>query len=129
MVWPYFSSTSINLTIPWCFYCKKRSKSVAIFQFVVPGVIIHQPICFDCMRERGYQFSLSYKECLAFKVDFILKVGRIQRLWKKAVLRVRAARIIHRACHNWLYKPITADGQYGIQLKIGLRQLEAANTV
>ena len=34
------------------------------------------------------------------------------------------ARIIQKGCHNWLWKPITADGKHGINLRIGLNALE-----
>ena len=41
-------------------------------------------------------------------------------IWKS---RDRAARIIQRGCANWIDKPITADGKYGISVRIGMKTL------
>ena len=41
-------------------------------------------------------------------------------LWKS---RDRAAKIIQRGCANWIDKPITADGKYGISIRIGMKAL------
>jgi len=41
-------------------------------------------------------------------------------IWKS---RDRAARIIQRGCTNWIDKPVTADGKYGISIRIGMKAL------
>ena len=38
-----------------------------------------------------------------------------------------AAKIIQRACHNWLWKPICNDNTYGINLRLGLAENEKFN--
>ena len=38
-------------------------------------------------------------------------------MWKQQDM---AARIIQRGCLNWIDKPVTNDGKYGISVRIGL---------
>ena len=45
----------------------------------------------------------------------------IQRTWRKR-RREKAALKIQRACRNWISKPITADGKYGIDMRLGMKR-------
>lgn len=126
--------------VRWCHFCGQfniwdiasTNKHAEIY---LRHVILNVLICERCYKEqRIYDWGLiEPDEFDAMSHNFTRHVIKIQKWWKQCKVdrlhrrRHRAARRIQRACHNWLYKPITADGQYGIQLRIGLRQLDAAN--
>jgi len=65
---------------------------------------------------------LSFKECVqmveleAFKEQIYPDIWP----WPNDMVN-KAARIIQQGCHNWLYKPVTADGKYGINMRIGMK--------
>lgn len=50
-------------------------------------------------------------------------IQRYYRRYRRYRIRDSAARIIQRACDNWIDKPYTADGKVGISARIGLRAL------
>jgi len=61
----------------------------------------------------------------------VMAASVVQKHWRgwrrlarlKAVRRQAAARCIQRGCYNWILKPVTDDGQYGINVRI-LKQME-----
>lgn len=70
----------------------------------------------------------SYKELRLVHTSSIAR--KIQNAYRQYIMRKRdfAARIIQKACNNWIDKPITNDGKTGISCRIYQRRVDM-NTV
>ncbi|KXS08781.1 hypothetical protein M427DRAFT_50325 [Gonapodya prolifera JEL478] len=49
----------------------------------------------------------------------VLKAQPYPRVWPW--MYDKYARIIQRGCRNWIWKPVTADGKFGISARVGMR--------
>ena len=59
-----------------------------------------------------------------FKLDTYNTIKRLQRRIQLRVQRkIHAARVIQRACHDWLWKTKCRDGTMGIVLRLNLKKL------
>lgn len=59
-------------------------------------------------------FNVLYKKDYEILVSIQIKFRK-----KLQIRRNKAARIIQKGCHNWLYAPICKDGTIGINCRLG----------
>lgn len=66
----------------------------------------------------GFRYNMLF---IDFNVSrFIVKIQR--RIRRKIIRRRNAARVIQKACYNWLWLTTTKDGNMGINCRIGMKQ-------
>lgn len=77
-----------------------------------PLLMFYHPELSDNVQEM--MFNIIYK-----KSYFILNSIQLNFKRKFLIKKHKAACIIQKGCHNWLYAPICKDGTIGINCKIG----------